>query len=278
MYKFQVVGNPVAHSLSPDIHAAFAAQLGHQISYDKAEVALRGFADHVDAFRASGGHGLNVTLPFKEDAFRYVDEMDALAAQAKAVNTIHIHDGRTLGFNTDGVGLVQDLEVRHQVSLAGTKVLLLGAGGATRGVVLPLLNAGVARLTIANRTETKAFALAREFKRQGDVVACGLPVAGRERLLEERQDIVINATSLDQGVDIAEVLISAKCVEETVCYDMGYGARARFAQWAGDRADKAVDGLGMLVEQAAESYAIWLGSRPDTADIYKVLAQRLAVT
>jgi len=170
---YAVIGNPIAHSRSPQIHAAFAKQTGQDIVYDRLLAAVDGFAAAVDAFRATGGAGANVTLPFKLDAFDYVDRRSGRAEAAGAVNTM-VFDGRdALGDNTDGAGLVTDLERNQGLAIAGARVLLLGAGGAVRGVILPLLGRGPARLVVANRTADKARDLAQHFARWGEVIGCG---------------------------------------------------------------------------------------------------------
>ncbi|GAA4401556.1 shikimate dehydrogenase [Quisquiliibacterium transsilvanicum] len=273
--RYAVIGNPVAHSRSPAIHARFARQTAQDIAYDRLPAPLDGFVATVEAFRAAGGKGLNVTVPFKVEAFDYCTHRSARAAAAGAVNTLAFRDDGVHGDNTDGVGLVRDIGQRLGFRFEGARVLMLGAGGAARGVLLPLLDAGVARLTIANRTASRAHELAAL---AGDARAagCGFDALG-SAASGEGFDLVVNATSA--GLDDA-----APAVDEAVydgvrlAYDMVYGARpTAFMRQAGARGCPAVsDGLGMLVEQAAESFFIWRGVRPLTAPVYRDLRAELA--
>lgn len=269
---YAVVGNPVAHSLSPRIHAAFARQTGQDLCYDTLLAPLDGFAATVETFFAQGGAGLNVTVPFKEQAAAWVTELEAQAAAAGAVNTI-VRDGAGFsGHNTDGPGLVTDLTVVCGQPLADTAVLLVGAGGAARGVVRPLLDAGPRRLVIANRTAGKASDLARALlaERPGaDIRGCGLADTGSEF------DVVINATSAGlTGSPAASIPDAA--VAGAFCYDMIYSldgeAATAFCRWATARgAGRVADGLGMLLEQAAEAFFLWRGVKPDTAPVRELL-------
>lgn len=261
------MGNPIGHSKSPLIHTLFAEQTGQALSYEAILVPLGGFADAVDRFRVEGGKGLNITVPFKQDAWQLATERSTRAERAGAVNTLSIDHARLVGDNTDGVGLVRDLAVNHKVAIKNRRVLLLGAGGAARGVISPLLELAPKNITIANRTPGKALDLARLFEDLGDIQGCGFPdLAGKTC------DIVINATAagLDGRVpELPEGIIGSS----TVCYDMMYcnepTAFVRYAQRQG--ATRAIDGLGMLVEQAAESFFIWRGVRPDTAPVMRAL-------
>jgi len=262
--RYVVVGNPIKHSRSPEIHRAFAAQLGDAIEYGKALVEPGEFAAYANDFAATGGRGMNVTVPFKVDAFRYVDTCDALAEGAGAVNTIGFTDVGSQGFNTDGVGLMNDLIVRHKVELTNKTVVLLGAGGAALGVVNPLLDARPNKLIVANRTLANAQALvARQRARRGDDVPLyALALDG----LETPPDVIINATS--SGLSGSGALIDAGLVRGAFCYDMGYGDTAEFCRWsAANGASRSVDGLGMLVEQAAQAYYQWRGKRPRTQPV-----------
>lgn len=275
MKLLRVVGNPVAHSLSPQIHAAFAAQLGHAVSYDKQHVELGEFASAADAFRSAGGAGMNITVPFKTDAFDYAERLDPAAEFAGAVNTLDFAAGEVVGYNTDGVGLITDLMGRHGVPLANKRILLIGAGGAGRGVVAPLLDAQPAELIIANRTLSRAQeVVALASARAGNTVvkATTLPLAQPDSA-PLWADVVINGTSLGLGEAGLDEQIGTKLkLEESFCYDMSYGVNARFQAWALARgAAGAVDGLGMLVEQAAAAYAIWLGAMPETEPVYATL-------
>ncbi len=271
--RFLVVGNPIAHSRSPDIHRAFAAQFDLTIDYDKALVPMGEFAAFVSGFAAAGGRGLNVTVPFKGEAFELVDSASELAAAAAAVNTIKVEeDGRLSGFNTDGIGLVNDLS-RLGFALEGARVLLLGAGGAARGVALPLLRAGIAELVVANRTLDRAQALVAAHR---DLAPSISMAAVDFASVSQPADIVINATST--GLQERQLPLPPTAVAGARCYDMSYGQAAGFARWAGQHGAAATaDGLGMLVEQAAESFHIWLGRRPATAPVLTMLRRLLDV-
>jgi shikimate dehydrogenase len=262
--RYAVIGHPVAHSKSPWIHARFAAVTGQEIEYGRIEPPLEGFEDAVKRFRDAGGRGLNVTLPFKEAAFRLCTRMSARARAAEAVNTLALLDD-TFGDNTDGVGLVRDIEANLGFSLAGKSALLLGAGGAARGVVGTLLEASVACLVIANRTVPKARALAARF--------APASAAGYGELAGERFDVVINATSA--GLGDAELALPASVFATGVlAYDMVYGRDTRFLAAARAAGASACDGLGMLVEQAAESFFLWRGVRPPTRGVLDELRGR----
>jgi shikimate dehydrogenase len=254
--RYAVIGHPVGHSKSPWIHARFAQATGQDIAYGRIEAPLDGFERTVDAFRAAGGRGLNVTLPFKQAAFRYSQELSERARRAQAVNTLAFRE-RIYGDNTDGVGLVRDLEINLSRRLGATAVLLMGAGGAAQGVVGALLQAGVVRLVIANRTVQRAEALAARF-----------PPATASGYGELRGpfDIVINATAA--GLDGEAVALPGSALASgTLAYDMVYGRDTAFLQAARAAGAQACDGLGMLVEQAAESFFVWRGVRPATRDV-----------
>ena len=274
--RYLVVGNPVAHSRSPEIHAEFARQTGQAISYERQLVPVEpaeAFARAVDLFAAAGGRGLNVTLPFKERAFARAARHSERALLAGAVNTLAIRADGIFGDNTDGAGLVSDLQGRLGIALRGKSVLLLGAGGAARGVVMSLLQAGIAELTVANRTPSRSQALATSFNALAAVREAGLPairVAAPDAA--QRADLVINATSsgvLDGPLALAKGIFR-RC---ELAYDCVYGARptAFMRQALDGGAERASDGLGMLVEQAAESFLVWRGVRPDTAPVYRTL-------
>ena len=274
---YGVVGDPVEHSLSPKIHQAFAAQFAQEISYRKFHVTAADFADFVHAFAAAGGKGLNVTVPHKGSAYALVNRCNEFAERARAVNTISINsNGEMLGCNTDGVGLVRDIISRHGELLAGKAILLLGAGGAAQGVVAPLLAQQPARLTIANRTLEKA----REVLRLNSDAAGASETSamGFDELPQApgcAADVIINATSM--GLAGTRVPLPGGAAEGAFCYDMSYGAAALFAAWAQDNgARSSVDGLGMLVEQAAESYSIWRGTLPETEPVLQMLRAQLA--
>jgi len=251
--RYAVIGNPVAHSQSPAIHARFAELTGRKIAYERIEAPLDGFEPAVAAFREAGGRGLNVTLPFKQAAFRYCEESSDRARAAQAVNTLVFAD-RVRGDNTDGIGLVRDLEINLALPLRGKSVLLLGAGGAAQGVVGSLVEAKIARLVIANRTFAKAAELAARFK-----PAHAVPYEE----LKGAFDVVINATSAGLGGE-AIVMPAGMLDKNTVAYDMVYGRDTAFLELARRAGARCSDGLGMLVEQAAESFFIWHGVRPAT--------------
>ncbi len=260
--RYAVFGHPVAHSLSPRIHALFATQTGEGLSYEAIEAPRDDFAGTARAFFAAGGRGANVTVPFKGEAMELADDCDALAARAGAANTLRLEaDGRLTAFNTDGIGLRRDLECNLRCPLAACTVVLLGAGGAAAGVIEPLLTAGVARLVIGNRSPDRAAALASRFADLGAVTA--MPVSELPPA-----DVLINATaaSLDGAVpELASGLVHAR----TFAYDMVYAARPTpfLTRCRELGAARAADGLGMLVEQAAEAFFIWRGVRPETAPV-----------
>lgn len=272
--RYAVVGNPVAHSRSPDIHAQFAAQTGQDLVYERLLAPLDGFVATVEAFRAAGGCGLNVTVPFKLEAFAYATRRSARAQAAGAVNTLRFADGEVFGDNTDGVGMVRDIERRLGFGLAGARVLLLGAGGAARGVLRPLLDAGVGALTVANRTAAKAEELAAD-ARDARVRGCGFDALAHPP--QGGFEAIVNATSTGLS-DEAPAVPDAAYAGARLAYDMVYGARpTAFMRRAAELGcARTADGLGMLVEQAAESFLLWRGVRPDTDPVYRRLRESLA--
>lgn len=266
MDHYAVVGNPIAHSKSPWIHAAFARQTGQALVYQTLLAPLDGFEQSVTAFRIGGGRGLNVTVPFKLEAFALANHHTPRAEAAGAVNTLAFGPDGILGDNTDGAGLVRDLSFNLHCPLVGRRILLLGAGGATRGVLLPLLTSLPASLTIANRTASKAIALAERFiphAGRARVDGCGF-----EELAGRRFDLVINATAASLSGELPP-LPPGLYAEGALAYDMMYGrGQTPFLRAAlADGAARVADGLGMLVEQAAESFALWRGVRPDSAPV-----------
>jgi shikimate dehydrogenase len=266
--RYAVVGHPVAHSRSPWIHSRFASATGQDIEYLRLEAPLEGFARTLDEFRAAGGKGVNVTLPFKEEACRYSTELSARARAAQAVNTLKFDGQRTYGDNTDGAGLLRDLTVNLGRGVAQQCVLLLGAGGAARGVLAPLLESAPARLVIANRTLQKALALVAQYQALGRGVR--LDALGLEALGGEAFDLVINATSA--GLSGASFVVPAAVFRRgALAYDMVYGRDTPFLALARAAGAAAHDGSGMLVEQAAESFFVWRGVRPDTAPVLAAL-------
>ncbi|BDM62577.1 shikimate dehydrogenase (NADP(+)) [Shewanella sp. NFH-SH190041] len=266
---YAVFGNPVAHSKSPQIHEFFAKQTGQDMHYQTRLAALDGFEHAVRQFIAQGGRGANVTLPFKEQAFALCDEVSDYARQANAVNTLSIlPDGRLLGDNTDGRGLIADLLA--VMSLKHKRILLIGAGGAARGCIGPLLACQPAALVICNRTQHKAEQLASLFQTMGPVTA--EPIAE----LKAGFDLVINSTSASLNGQLPAIP-SAVITEKTLCYDMMYGAElTAFNHWAKEQGAQEVrDGLGMLVGQAAISFEIWRGVRPGTESLIALLRNQL---
>jgi shikimate dehydrogenase len=263
---YAVVGNPVAHSKSPRIHAEFARQTGQDLVYEAILAPLDGFVRTVEAFRARGGRGMNVTVPFKLEACRYAGEHTPRAARAGAVNTLRFEPGRVRGDNTDGVGLVRDIETNLGVALRGARVLLLGAGGAARGVVLPILERGPARLLVANRTPDRAVELRALFPEFAN-----LEGGGYEALAGRRFEVVINATSASLA-EALPPLPADSFAPGALAYDMMYGrASTPFLAFARAHGARCADGLGMLVEQAAESFFFWRGVRPETAPVIEML-------
>lgn len=263
--RYAVIGNPVAHSKSPLIHAAFARQTGEDIAYQALLAPLDGFAVTVREFMAAGGRGMNVTLPFKLEAWQLANQRSTRAEAAKAVNTLIVMPQGLMGDNTDGVGLVRDITQNLAVTLAGKRVLLVGAGGASRGVILPLLEERPAVLVIANRTVEKARALAEEFAPQS--LHTALTAASFVELATRQFDVVINATSASLN-DAAPALPTGLYAPSALAYDMMYGkGLTPFLSAAQTGGAMLADGLGMLVEQAAESFFLWRGVRPQTAPV-----------
>ncbi|MEM8982922.1 MAG: shikimate dehydrogenase [Pseudomonadota bacterium] len=262
--RYAVLGYPIAHSRSPVIHSLFAEQTGQSLVYEAVETPPEKLESTISTFRRGGGKGLNITVPHKSEVVRLVDELTEHAATAGAVNTLWVDDGRLFGTNTDGVGLVRDLTANKGWSLHGRTVLVLGAGGATRGIVRPLLEQGAGRIVIANRTLDKAIALAAHFGAFGDVASERFD----DLVSQGPFDLVINATSA--GLDGKRPAFPANIVgAQTRCYDLAYGASSRpFLDWARSAgAQHVATGWGMLVEQAAEAFEIWRGVRPNTAEL-----------
>lgn len=270
MDRYVVFGNPVSHSLSPEIHAHFARASGQPLDYQRHLVPLGEFASHARAFFASGGRGANVTLPFKVEAFDLAHSVSARARLAGAVNVLVARQGRIEADNTDGAGLVADLTHNLGIDVRGKRVLLLGAGGAARGVIAPLLSLAPAALEVANRTPGRAAALARQFESLGAIGVRAFEAASPD------VDLVINATSTSTH---GEPLVLAPGLFRPGAwvYDMAYGKPAlAFLELARAHGARVSDGLGMLVEQAAESFEIWRGVRPDTTEVLARLRAQLS--
>ncbi|MCP5166120.1 MAG: shikimate dehydrogenase [Pseudomonadales bacterium] len=271
--KYAVFGNPIKQSKSPLIHAAFARQCDQHMQYRAVLVELDGFATAVSRFFADGGAGLNITVPFKREAFELAQRLSARAQRAGAVNTLTLaEDGILAGDNTDGVGLLRDMIANLGWVVQNQRVLVLGAGGAARGVLEPLLRDKPRELLLVNRTAARAEQLAAEF---ADIAAVE---AGPYELLAGRSfDLIINATSAGLAGEMPQ-LPDTLLTERSCCYDMVYGAQPTpFMRWAAHHAAWAVaDGLGMLVEQAAESFYIWRRMRPDTRPVIRQIREALA--
>lgn len=272
--RYAVFGNPIKHSRSPKIHGLFARQTGQDMCYDRQLVEPDAFKAAADDFFAAGGKGLNITVPFKLDAFAYASHLSPRAQRAGAVNTLALQsDGSIVGDNTDGIGMVRDITLNLGWQIADKRVLILGAGGAVRGVLEPLLAQRPEAITIANRTVAKARELAEAFADLGQVEGCGFAeLAGREF------DLIINGTSASLVGDLPPLPASI-VTPKTCCYDMMYASTATvfmaWSQQAGAGAAATADGLGMLVEQAAEAFLLWRGVRPDTASVIARLRANL---
>ncbi len=269
---YAVMGNPISHSKSPRIHGLFAEQTGQRVQYSAIQVDPGGFEQAVSNFIAHGGRGLNVTVPFKHNAWALVDARSPRADLARAVNVIVVRDDGTLfGDNSDGIGLVTDIIGNHHGRIEDKTVLLLGAGGAASGVVGPVLERQPRGVWIANRTVDRAHDLAQSFSRLGAVRACGFA-----ELAGQQFDLVINATAASLHGELPP-LPAALLRPDAWCYDMMYGAKPTpFMEWARDQGAAVVlDGLGMLVEQAAESFLLWRGVRPSTAAVIETLRREL---
>jgi shikimate dehydrogenase len=268
MEKYAVIGNPIEHSKSPEIHSAFAQQTGEAIEYDRILGNIDDFKGDVRRFLAEGGRGLNVTVPFKEQAWRLADELSPQAHTAGAVNTLIRLDSNLLrGDNTDGTGLVRDLRVNQGFRFTDKRILVLGAGGAVRGIMLPLLEQQPKRVIITNRTAAKAYSLAQGLAQFGQVAGCGF-----DELEGMQFDLIINGTAAGltgETPAIPDDLLA----KGGWCYDMLYSREVTaFQLWGRQRgAARSLDGLGMLVEQAAESFRIWRGVLPETAPVIAML-------
>ncbi len=260
--RYAVFGHPIAHSKSPQIHATFARQTGQDMTYEAILAPLDGFADSVVQFIAAGGRGANVTVPFKEEAYKLAKRLSPRAQRAGAVNTLSFDDSGIVGDNTDGAGLVADLTRNLNCHLDGKRILLLGAGGAARGVIEPLLEQQPTALVIANRTVSRAQELAELFG--NGVTACSFEAA------DTPFDIVINATAASLAGELPP-LSPTLFTADTLAYDMMYGRDTPFLSFARTHGAATSDGLGMLVEQAAEAFFVWRGVRPDTTAVIAAL-------
>ena len=271
--RYGVMGYPVSHSRSPIIHRLFALQTGQNLQYELLQVAPAKLHEAVKQFGRTGGKGLNITVPHKREVVSLVNGLSDRAKKAGAVNTLIFSNDEILGDNTDGVGLMRDLQSNIGVQLKDANILILGAGGATRGIVAPLLSAQPETIVIANRTIERAQELAEHFSADGPVVACrfrdvsALPV----------YNLIINATSAALTGDTPPYPVAA-IHDNTVCYDLSYGLTPTpFSKWAAEQgAARSVMGWGMLVEQAAESFFLWRGVRPNTVPVLKQLTVNIS--
>jgi len=269
--RYAVFGCPIKHSKSPRIHRLFAEQTGQTLGYTAVEVPAEQFQTAAATFFAEGGKGLNCTVPLKELAWSYADRKTERAELSKAVNTLALlADGSILGDNTDGIGLVTDLTANHGIALAGMRILILGAGGASRGIIAPILEQSPQSLVIANRTVDKAVKLAAEFHDKGKIPITG---SGFDDLENRQFDLILNATSASLSGQLP-LLPPGLLAAQGNCYDLAYGAEpTAFVRWGLENyAAKSLDGLGMLVEQAAEAFFIWRGIRPKTRSVIELLS------
>jgi shikimate dehydrogenase len=262
--RYAVIGNPIAHSKSPLIHTEFAKQTNQDISYEAVLAPIDGFAATVHKLISQGYKGANVTVPFKFEAFDLCNELTERAKSAGAVNTLTFENGKIKGDNTDGVGLVNDIYHNLKHALRGARILLLGAGGAAQGVLLPLLHAHPKDIVIANRTLAKAQQMVRK---TGDITIVS---ANTFESLQGKFDVIINATSTglsDTALPISNTIFAKNCL----AYEMMYGRETPFMKQAKENGAQVADGLGMLVEQAAEAFSLWRDVRPETAPIIKMM-------
>ena len=270
--QYAVFGNPIKHSYSPIIHKEFASQTKQKLIYKRELVPIESFAASVDKFFRGGGLGLNVTLPFKTEAHDYADIVTDRALLAGAANILsRMPNGDICGDNSDGIGLITDIKTNLGWKIRSKRVLVLGAGGAVRGVLKPLLQENPHSVIIANRTTKKAEALVKAFSDQFEISVCGY-----DNLCSRSFDLIINGTSaglLEKGLRLPDRILST---ENIACYDMKYGEmQSAFLDRAVTRGADIADGLGMLVEQAAESFFIWRGVRPQTEPVIKLLREML---
>jgi shikimate dehydrogenase len=270
--KYAVIGSPISHSLSPRIHAAFAQQTGQQLEYTAIEIKPEVFIDRMNELQDAGYKGLNITLPLKGMAWEAADACSADCNRAQAVNVLAFNpDGSRHGFNTDGSGLLRDLTVTNGIRLDDKRILILGAGGAVRGILAPLLRSGPRRITVANRTADKALELVESFRDLGEIEGCGLDAITPERYVHH-YDLVINGTAA--GIDNSVPPLPDNILAPgAVTYDLMYAKQpTAFVRWGQSHgAHLALDGLGMLVEQAAESFYIWRSVKPDPRPVLTML-------
>ena len=268
--RYAVFGQPINHSKSPQIHTLFAKQTQQNLIYQAKEVGADNFKTSANDFFSKGGKGLNCTVPLKELAYQFADKLTPRAEFAKAVNTLALQsDGSILGDNTDGCGLVRDLMVNHQIVLKEQRILILGAGGASRGIISPIMQHRPKKIVIANRTVEKSMALAIEFQDLGMINGCGF-----DDLAQQQFDLILNATSASLSNQLPS-LVNNLLAKNGCCYDLVYANEpTAFVRWGiENKASKSIDGLGMLIEQAAEAFYIWRGIRPNTENIINLFNQ-----
>ena len=271
--RYAIFGNPVAHSKSPQIHAEFARETGQDISYQHSLVEREDFSRAVDAFRLSGAAGANVTVPFKVQAYHCATELTPRARRCGAVNTLKFDGATILGDNTDGLGLCADLDRNLRFMLADTRILVIGAGGAARGVMGNLVDARPKLLVVTNRSIRNAEAITQQFNDAANINIRVMPVT---ELPLHQFDLIINATSTSLTNELPPVP-PASFTAQTLAYDMVYGrGQTPFLVLAANAGARTADGLGMLVEQAAESFLLWRGVRPNTAPVLAMLRKQLA--
>ena len=266
--KYGVIGDPISHSRSPEIHKLFALQSNEKINYESYHVTTENLGKFIDNFRQNGGKGLNITLPHKIVAMDFVDKLSQNAIEAKAINTIIFEDHATIGDNTDGAGLITDLCNNFKIEIKNKKILVLGAGGAARGIIGPLIRQNPSHLEIANRSVTNAEIISKDLSGEFIIKTCDLEDLNKK----ESFDLIINAISFDaqnNDIKLPKNIIS----NSTMCYDLSYGSSpTQFMLWAmKNDAECAIQGWGMLIEQAAESYLLWKKIRPDTTEILEQL-------
>tara|TARA_X000000368_G_scaffold123095_1_gene96497 strand:- start:2483 stop:3337 length:855 start_codon:yes stop_codon:yes gene_type:complete len=264
--KYGVIGDPISHSRSPEIHKLFAQQFNEKIDYNKYHIKADSLKQFIIDFHSSGGRGLNITLPHKMSAMNSVSVLSPNAIQAKAINTIYFNGNEIIGDNTDGIGLIADLRNNFQVEIKNKKILILGAGGAVRGIIGSLIKENPSHIEIANRTISHAEKISKDFSNEASIKTCTI-----EELNEKGNfDLIINAISFDtnnKDIALSKNIIS----KSSICYDLSYNSSpTQFMLWAmKNGANFAIQGWGMLIEQAAESYLIWKKIRPDTSAILK---------
>ncbi len=273
--NYAVFGNPIKHSKSPQIHSLFARQVGISLNYQAIEVPLENFSEYVKSFSSQKGKGLNITVPFKEEAFSLCDTLTQRAKSSGSVNTIWFDEHKNIhGDTTDGKGLINDLTINHGIDISSKSVLILGAGGSVKAILEPLFAQKPDQIVIANRTVSRAEQLAEKFSDQGNIEAYSYAELSSDLFAKCSYDLIINATSLSLAGELPPIPATV-IKNNTCCYDLMYSdTETIFMKWATEQGTlKVIDGLGMLVEQAAESFFIWHDVKPDTAAVIKTLRE-----